>query len=297
MNPDQPPIVARPTSNPRQWIRLAAVECRHVEATLAMIRAAAEALPPGGRAIVLGPGDCRELPLAWLAARFGALTLVDRRPEGARQAVDALPPGSHGAIQLRGDDLIGVNDEFLGEVERRLAASRDADHAAELLVQLAQATEPRAYVDPQGPHDLVLASCVLSQVANALTQGAVSRYAHRFPQQAAWFSGWQPWTEALFALSERAESAFMDSLAGLAQPEGRAFLSETMQACFVHLHPQGGWQTEGTYRMTRRPRLTDYLADRWVVEKQGTWPWVAMAPAADRAGRLFQVEGLVLRPA
>lgn len=297
MNPDQPPIVARPTANPRHWIRLAAVECRHVEAASLMIRAAAETLPAGSRAMVLGPGDCRELPLAWLAERCGALTLVDRQPEGARRAVASLPTGMLCALEVRGDDLIGVNDAFLAEVDQRLADARDAGHAADLLVQVAQATRPRAYADAQGPYDLVLASCVLSQVANALTQGAANRYAERYPQQAARFSSWQPWTEAMFALSERAESAFMDSLAGLVQPGGRVFLSETMQACFVYLHPQGGWQTEGTYRMTRRPRLTDYLADRWVVEKQGAWPWVAVPPAADRAGRLFQVEGLVLRPA
>lgn len=294
VNADEPPVVARATREPHDWIRLQPVACRHVAASAMLIQVAAEGLPPQGRVIVLGPGDCRELPLGWLAQRCSSLTLVDRQPAGAEAVVAALRPQTSCAWEVRADDLIGVNDAFLAETDARLAAHPDADSAAQSLLELVGATQPDAYVDASGPYDLVVASCVFSQVANSLTQGLVARISERFPNDAARWNAAPAWTEALFALSERAELAFLRSVAGLTAPGGRVFLSETVQGCFIHPHPEGGWQTEGTYRMTRRPHVADYVPGRFSIVRQGAWPWVAMQPTPASAGRLFQVEGLVL---
>ncbi len=68
-----------------------------------------------------------------------------------------------------------------------------------------------------------------------------------------------------------------------------------MQGALLHLAPDGHWMTEGLYRMTRTPLLSDYLDGRFRVEDRGAWPWIEGTPgAAGQPGRLFNVQALVL---
>jgi len=91
------------------------------------------------------------------------------------------------------------------------------------------------------------------------------------------------------------EDAFIDALPGLVTPGGRIYLSDTVQAAFLHPTPEGDWLTEGVYRMTRTAELGDYLDDRFQVEQQGRWLWVIdPSTEAGRVGRISHVQGFVL---
>jgi hypothetical protein len=99
----------------------------------------------------------------------------------------------------------------------------------------------------------------------------------------------------MYGLAHRMEVAFIDSLPGMLAPNGRIFLSETVQGCFLHPSPDGQWMTDGMYRMTRTTQLRDYIDDRFRVEHHGKWVWV-MEPATEngQVGRLYNVQALVL---
>ena len=82
------------------------------------------------------------------------------------------------------------------------------------------------------------------------------------------------------------EAQFIDDLELLVAPAGRIYFSDTVQMCYVHGTPEGGWKSDGIYRMTRTTDLADYVRERFHYEQLGQWPWVIEAPAqAGQVGR------------
>jgi SAM-dependent methyltransferase len=290
--PDPPPIAVAP-AGPRRWVRLAPIPCPHRQASRGMILQAAGRVRPG-RAIALGAGRCREIPLAELADRFEHVTLVDL---DAAMLDDALAgaglEGSRGArVERRVADLTGVTDRFLEGVDGCLAAT--PEESVERLARLAQATRPEAFA-ADGTYDLVIASCVLCQLHLAACHGAAARFASRFPGQGPLLSQSSVWFHALYGLARRMEDAFVEALRNLVAPGGRIFLSDTVQGALLHPAPDGHWMTEGLFRMTRTPLLSDYLDGRFRVEDRGGWHWIEEPSGAPgQPGKLFNVQALVL---
>jgi hypothetical protein len=291
--PAEPPSVAFPTGAPGRWFRLPAIADTHVAESRALILDAAARVRPG-RAIVLGAGPCREIPLAELAGRFEALTLNDHDGPALEAALHAAGLDA-GAVRLLVADLTGVTAEFVREVGRRVDEAADPAEAIEQVARVAEATRPEPF-RAGGAFDLVVASCVLAQLHVAACNLAIQRFGARFPDRVDEFRHAERWTGAMFGLARRMESTFIDALHGLAAPDGRIVLSESVRSCFLYPSGDGAWLTNGSYRMTRTTRLADELDDRFHVERQGRWHWVVDPPTAPgQVGRLFFVEGLLLR--
>lgn len=273
------------------------IACRHVAQSRRMISAAA-ASAPQGRALVLGAGACTEIPLAELAARFDHVTLCDVDSAAMQQGVAEarLDAAQRTKIQLKALDLTGLTEPLLAEIE----ALPQCEASAELIDRMAALLDVAAPapLPIEGRYDLIVASCVLSQLHFGLTHGSAALFLECFPDETSALEQSSRWTAALEGVARRMEEALLSEMLRLLAQQGQIYLSESVQMCFLEAHPSGQWQTEGTYRMLRTTDLADYLDARFVILARERWEWIVWPPtAAGDTGRLFDVQAVVLRAA
>lgn len=286
-----------PGASPPKAYLLAPIACRHRQCSRDMILRAAHAATPG-RVAVLGAGACEEIPLEKLAERFAEVVLNDVEPQPLQQAVDALDLAVEDRRKLRIEvaDLSGVTQPALERIKQALADAGDAAGAMDAMAAALETVEPTAF-PIAGPFDLVVASCLLSQLHFGLTHQAAAKFESRFPGTAEQVRQSAAWTSALYEAARHMEERFMAELARLTSGGGVVYLSESVQMCYVQLTPGGQWQTEGTYRMLRTKDLADYVRQRFTILERQRWEWIVAPPtSAGEVGRMYDVQALVLRP-
>jgi hypothetical protein len=276
--------------------RLEPITSRHVEQSRRMILQAA-ARAGQGRAVILGAGACEEIPLLELTGQFAEVTLNDIEAAPLHQAIAALPADVALRTKLRvhAADLTSATEKSLAGIDTVLADATDSAQAIAAMGRALDDTQPDEFpID--GQFELVVASCLLSQLHFALTHAAAARFAARFPEQAESLARSDAWKKSLYAAARRMEDRFIADLAALAMPRGAIYLSESAQMCYVRLAPDGAWQTDGTYRMLRSTNLEDYIRGRFAVIERGRWEWVVSPPKKQGdTGRLYDVQALVLQ--
>lgn len=289
----EPPLAAFSSDEPRRWVPVPAVADRHVESTHGMIQLAAQLVTPR-RALVLGAEASPEVPVAALAARFEGVVLLDQDASAGPGSEPVESDSRSGSTLLRRyADLTGVTGPFLDQVDRILATA-DPDAAVESIAALADATNPVVFrLDSR--FDLVVASGVLYKLHTEAANRTLERFTARFPAHLPRFRESPRWFQAMHGLARRMETALVDSLLDLVEPQGRIFLSECIQGCFLHRAPGDQCLTDGMYRMTRTLELSDYFDARFRVVERGRWVWlIPPGPEPGQIGRLFKVQGLIL---
>jgi hypothetical protein len=293
------------TQDQSRRYRLPVVPDEQVAKSRGMILAAASAAPAGA-AIVLGAGRCSEIPLAELARRFQRLVVNDIEPLPAEDLAQqaGLNAAEAAKIVWHVADLTGMTRPLEQAWEQVLANQQDPATAAEAIHQVIKTTVPEPVilepavsgsVQPAQQFELVVASCILSQLHNASLKLALRLFGERFPDKAEWFRTSRQTATAFYNLAREMEARFIDWLAEITAPGGRIFLSESVQMCFIEPDGADYWSTEGTLRMTRTTSLADYLDPRFTIEKFDRWNWVADRPRqAGQRGRLFDVQGMIL---
>jgi hypothetical protein len=287
---------AESDSTTRRPYLLNPVPSHHQQESRRKIAKAAEAVSPG-RVVLLGAGSCEDIPLAELVARFQKVTMndVELAPLGRALAAAKIDQRSRQKITTHIGDLTGVTEPLLAKIKAVVTASTDADSAIKQMAALV-AAQPAVGMAPAGKFDLVVASCVLSQLHFGLTHQARDVFAQRFEDQAEALVKDERWTAALYQLARRVEARFIDDLTSLIAADGLIYLSESTQMCYVEGTHSGQWKTEGTYRMLRTTELADYVDSRFTITDRGRWEWVVSPPAqVGQIGRLFDVQALVLR--
>ncbi len=290
----QPPPPGQP---PRKGYLLAPIACRHRERSRGMILRAAAAAAPG-RVAVLGAGACEEIPVAELVERFADMTLNDVEEQPLREAVDALDlaPKIREKLRIEVADLSGLTKPALARIENVIATAADPSEAIGAMASVLDAVEAEAF-PIAGRFDLIVASCVLSQLHFGLTHRAAASFETRFPGDVDRLRQSEVWKTALYKTARRMEERFIAEVAMLVVDGGLVYLSESTQMCYVQLAPHGQWQTEGTYRMLRTKDLADYVRQRFTVSQRERWEWIVSPPAnAGETGRMYDVQALVLRP-
>mgnify|MGYP002621737694 CR=1 FL=1 len=274
---------------------LTPVPCEQVQRSRQMILAAAEAVHPG-RAAVLGAGNCTEIPLSELAVRFDKVLVcdVDASTLEAGIAAAMLSDAARAKLDVRFDDLTGVTEPLLRGIHQILSEASAPEAAIERMVELVE-SQPLPGAGLEDKYDLVVASCVLSQLHFGLLHRSADLFARKFGD-----SGQLPrserWAQTLYDMARRMEARFIDDLAGMLAPGGMICLSATAQMCDIRLNKAGQWASAGTYRMLRTQDLTDYLDKRFTIVAGNRWHWVARPPQEPGdTGRLFDVQALVLR--
>ncbi|MEM9490967.1 MAG: hypothetical protein AAGC55_17595 [Myxococcota bacterium] len=293
------PGLAQPfelTREPGELV-LAPVTCRHVEMSHELIGQAALEVEPG-RALILGAGACREIPLVALAQRFQTITLVDQDRPAMDTALASLSEDRAAAdasaeVTTEVRDLTGLTAHLVEGAESCLLVAQSAEQALELLVDLVGEAQLRIDV-PDGPWDLVIASCVLTQLHTAALSAITSRFNHFFPDRQALMARSPIWTQAMLELSWRLQRGFMDALLRVSSPSGRIYLSATVQLGMVHRHPDGSWRTPGWHRTMKQRTLAANLPDAARPLHGGEWPYVASVPTDDSPGTLFNVHAVIM---
>jgi hypothetical protein len=263
-----------------------------------MILQAAELVVPG-KALVLGAGGCEEIPLAELVARFSSVTLNDIDEAKLRQAlcVRDMDTSARAKVDLQIADLSGVTGPAIARIEEVVAANARSTDAIGAMARVLDEQPPGEF-PIAGRFELVVASCVLSQLHFRLAQEAAGRFKARFPDCADELDQSDVWKHAVYRLARRMEERLVDEMRGLVADGGLVYLSETVQVCYITLTPDGRWQTEGTFRMLRTQDLADYVQGRLQVLLRGRWEWIVSPPIeAGQTGRLYDVQALVLRHA
>jgi len=252
-----------------------------------------------GRAVVLGAGHANDIPLAELVARFGQVTLndVELAPLGHAMAAAKIDQTSRQKVITHVGDLTGITAALLAKIGAVVDAGTEPSAVIEQMAVLA-AGQTAAGMFPNGKFDLVVASCVLSQLHFGLVHGAREAFAKRFPNDVQALATSERWAGAVYQLARRAEKQFIDDLHALVADQGLIYLSESVQMCYVELTHSGQWKTEGTWRMLRTKDLADYVDSRFTITPRGRWDWVVARPeTVGQTGRLFDVQALVLRRA
>jgi hypothetical protein len=267
------------------------ITCRHKsESRRLILRAAEQAVT--GRAVVLGAGACREIPLAELVARFDHVTLNDINSEDVQRAAAQIDPAGREKLAIQIADLTGVVDPVLARIRQRLSECIDPRSAFDAMAESLDASPSFSAL---GQFHLVIASCVLSQLHYALTHRSDALLEQRFPGHVEQLRNSPRWAAGLAQLARRMKATFLDGLVRSTVPGGFVYLSDSVQLCNVHLTAAGRWKTGKTYRTVRSARLEDVLDDRLTVVEQARWEWVGTAPSATRStGRVYEVQALLL---
>ncbi len=111
---------------------------------------------PLGTLALLGAGNCNDVELGALCERASLVHLVDLDDEATRRAIDRLPEALRGRVREHVLDLTGLG--------RELESFREAPPKVEVFDGLADRVFA-ALSAALGPADVVLSSCVLSQIA------------------------------------------------------------------------------------------------------------------------------------
>lgn len=272
------------------------VACEHVEKSRQGILTAAAAAP-AGQMLVLGAGECSEIPLAALASRSQSVTLCDVDAAAMQRGVDSagLSVAARQNVSLQPLDLTGITSVVLNQIEA-IGPSTAPAAFIDAMAGLLEAAEPLPLPSAvEGPYDLIVASCLLSQLHFGLASGGREAFKRRFPQNHGALES-PRWIAALGGMARRMEATLLDEMLRVLAPRGRIYLSESVQVAFIRLHPSGQWQTEGTYRMLRTQDLSDYLDARFAIEARDRWHWVVWPrQETGLSGRLFDVQAVVLR--
>jgi hypothetical protein len=147
---------------------------------------------------LLGAGNCNDLDLRWLCERFKRVTLVDLDLAAMEAGVSrqlGRPPAN---LKLAALDLTGVLAE-LASVSR--PATDEQCHAIELVCERLPAVERLT-----ATYDVVVSSCVLSQIVESLTQGVGEAHRRFLP------------------LIQALRRQHLRTLIGLTAPGGRSIL-------------------------------------------------------------------------
>jgi hypothetical protein len=148
----------------------------------------------------------------------------------------------------------------------------------------------------EGRFELVVASCVLSQLDFGLVHACDAQFAARFPDDANLLRQSTHWKQRLHGVVRAMQARFVNQLAQLVAASGVIYLAESAQMCFIDVTPQGQWQTAGTWRMLETTSLADCFDERFTIVDRGRWEWVTRpADASKNQLRLFDVQALVLR--
>lgn len=268
----------------------------HFDRSRRRIAELAGTLPAGGRAIALGAGACRDIPVGALTERFAEVVLTDieeqRLRDGMRRQTDIAEPGR---VRPEFVDLSGAAAAFRPQAEAQLIAVRDPRTAVARLGELMDRTEPGPVAD-RGVFDLVVCSGVLTQIDFPVWKIAMNLLESRFGR---------PLDKALAEelrtrqrpMGHRFRLRLIEQLAAMTRDGGRVYLADTMQV--AHLENEAGpdWAVRGAYRMGLLPALTDYLDGRFTVDERDGWDWVDLPDGStersDR-GRLWRVEAALL---
>ncbi len=171
-------------------------------------------------AVILGAGHAFDLPLVELAKAFEKLVLVDIDADALNATVAGVlkDPGLRARTELRLLDLTGVNGQLVRRIDEAVAAAANAAEARDRLEALCwtyRLAPPPRLLPPEEHADLLVSSCVLSQVSWPQRVYARRVYERRFSSLPGPLE--RRWARHFTYLELRLQQDHLTSLAGVAE--------------------------------------------------------------------------------
>lgn len=136
--------------------------------------AAEEGTP--SRALILGAGNCTDIPLDFIAPNFDEIVLVDADIAATERAVRHLPPYLLGKISLVGADVTGIIPSLSASIEQAVGSCPTFDQFVPTVVQSLSTINPDTSPKPNlgDGFNFVCSQLLMSQLCLApLTHMAV----------------------------------------------------------------------------------------------------------------------------
>jgi hypothetical protein len=267
----------------------------HAQKNRAFIEAAARQTTGKQLAVVIGAGHAFDLPLVELARTFERLVLIDIDAAALAATVSGVfkDAALRARVEQRVIDLTGINAAYVRRLEALAGTAPSAADAHDAVERLCQgyrlATPPRLLPGDERA-DLVVSSCVLTQVAWPHRHFAERLFAQRFgPVRGA---AEPRWAKAFSELELRIQQDHLTALAGVA--EVVAFTSDVVSR--VTALDAGGTErpTGQTILALGVPSLLERLPKLFQVDGHQTWEWGRYKATRQGKGSRMDVEGVVL---
>ena len=264
----------------------------HAQKNRAFIEDVVRQTQTRGLAVILGAGQAFDLPLVELAKSFEKLVLVDIDAEALSATVaDALKdPGLRARTELRLLDLTGVNGQLVQRIDEAVASAANGAEAQERLETLCwtyRLAAPPRLLPPEEPANLLVSSCVLSQVAWPQRVYARRVYERRFSSVPGPLE--LRWARHFTYLERRLQQDHLTSLAGVA--EQVALTCDVVSNATV-LDAAGNERDSGQAIPTLGvPSLLERVPKLFRIEGHASWEWHRYKATRTGKGSRMDVEG------
>ena len=248
-------------------------------------------------AVLLGVGPGSDLPLDNIARLFDRVLLIDIDADQLQEtAARVFPdPETRARVALLPMDLTGVNQSLVGRIDDIIDGSSRTADAVQAIAGLV-----RSYRLPEGPQilpsllraDLMVSSCVLSQISWPQRQYANARLGARFGALDAQLG--REWSQAWTEFELRVQQDHINAL--VAQADHVALTCDTVNHKTA-LDASGTERVLGVdlfflHSRTLRDRIPQFV----MIERGGAWPWgLLKATRKNPHGVRLDVEAYVLR--
>jgi hypothetical protein len=231
-----------------------------------------------------------------LAKAFEKLVLVDIDAEAQGATVDGVlrDPALRARVSLRPLDLTGVNGQIVRRIDEAVASSSDAAEARDRQeLCLSDRLAPPRLLPPEGHADLLVSSCVLSQVSWPQRIYARSVYERRFGAVPGPLE--RRWARHFTYLELQLQQDHLTSLAG--GTEQVALTCDVVSHTTV-LDPALAERRSGRPIPTLGvPSLKDRIPKLFQIQAQARWEWAFSQATRGGNGSCKDVEGAHLTPA
>jgi hypothetical protein len=246
-------------------------------------------------AVVLGAGHAFDLPLVELAKAFEKVVLVDIDADALNATVAGVlkDPALRARTELRLLDLTGVNGQLVRRIDEAVAAAANAAEARDRLEALCWTyglASPRL-LPPEEQADLLVSSCVLSQVSWPQRVYARRVYERRFSSLTGPWPGplERRWGRHFTYLELRLQQDHLTSLAGVADQV--ALTCDVVSSPTV-LDAAGTERKSGqTIPTLGVPSLLERVPKIFAVQGHASWEWGFSKATRDGNGSRKDVEG------
>jgi hypothetical protein len=245
-----------------------------------------------GLAVILGAGSAFDLPLVELAKSFEKLVLVDIDGEAldATAAGVLKDPGLRARTELRVLDLTGVNGQLIRRIDEAVAAAANGAEARDRLDALCWTfglAAPPRLLPPEERADLLVSSCVLSQVAWPQRVYARRVYERRFSSLPSPLE--LRWARHFTYLELRLQQEHLTSLVGVA--EQVALTCDVVSNATV-LDAAGTERKTGQAVLTLGvPSMLERVPKLFRIDGHASWEWGRYKATRTGKGSRMDVEG------
>jgi hypothetical protein len=197
----------------------------HVRHSHRRILEAAKLAAGRERVLVMGAGNCTEIPLEALAREFEQVVLADLDKAGMEQAVAALPAEVRGKVEIRVTDVTSFAGPMMERIEAAVRASHSPQEAFEQIGEIYDGLSSIERAPDLPAADLVISSLLLSEIPRYPRAFADRLLRLRYQEG---MRSWDRDEEARAALQEIAMQDHVSLLQRLCRPGGAIYFADTV---------------------------------------------------------------------